>query len=189
MGPDFHRDWGGVVRKEWPVMFADLGWVGKPGMEFLEIGCFEGRTTLWLLENVLTDPSSRITVIDTFEGSPEFVSLDIPPDFKDRFLGNVAAHRDRVKVQEAKSQEILPTLTDEFDFVFIDGSHKADDVWQDAILVWPLLKSGGVLVFDDYLWGDGSSDTPRPAVDRFLVEYADELTIYRHDYHCAVVKL
>lgn len=170
-------------------MFADLGLVGKPGLEFLEIGCFEGRTTIWLLENVLTDPSGRITVIDTFAGNPEFGSLNVSCEFKDRFLSNVSAQADRVRVCEGASQKILPTLAGErFDFVFIDGSHKADDVWQDAILAWPLLKNDGVLVFDDYLWGDGSSDTPKPAIDRFLVEYADELSVYRHSYQCAVRK-
>src|SRR5215470_5941731 len=40
---------------------------GKPGVNYLEIGTFEGRSVLWLLENILTSPSSKILVIDAFE--------------------------------------------------------------------------------------------------------------------------
>jgi hypothetical protein len=33
-----------------------------------------------------------------------------------------------------------------------DGSHRARDVLEDAVLSWPLLKVGGIMLFDDYLW-------------------------------------
>ncbi len=187
--PVFHQDWGGVVRDTWPAMFSAHEMVDAPDLHFLEVGCFEGRTTLWLLENVLTDPSSRVTVIDTFAGSPEFESIGVSCDFQDRFLANVAPYADRVTVCEGRSADVLPTLTGPFDFVFVDGSHTAEDVWRDAELSWPLLRTGGLVVFDDYLWGDGRDSTPRPAIDRFLVEYADRIEVVHHDYQCAVVKL
>lgn len=188
--PDFRQDWGGVVRDTWPAMFEDSGMTGAQNLHFLEIGCFEGRTTLWLFENVLTEPSSRLTVIDTFTGSPEFDSIGVSRDFHGRFLANVAPHADRLTVCEGRSHDVLPTLTGQFDFVFVDGSHRADDVWQDAVLAWPLLRPGGLLVFDDYLWGDQKSEhSPRIGVDRFLDEYADLLHVVHMDYQVTVEKL
>ena len=44
---------------------------GQSNIRALEIGCFEGKGTLWMLENILTDKASRITCIDTFQGSAE----------------------------------------------------------------------------------------------------------------------
>ena len=41
-----------------------------------------------------------------------------------------------------------------FDLVYVDGSHLAADVLQDAVLSFRLLRSGGLLIFDDYLWID-----------------------------------
>ena len=38
--------------------------------KFLEIGCFEGRATCWMLQNGLAD-DGIITCIDTFSGSEE----------------------------------------------------------------------------------------------------------------------
>ena len=35
-------------------------------LRFLEIGCQEGGSTLWFLENYLTHPQSRATAIDVF---------------------------------------------------------------------------------------------------------------------------
>lgn len=35
----------------------------------LEVGCFEGRSTAWMLSNVLVHPESSITCVDTFRGN------------------------------------------------------------------------------------------------------------------------
>lgn len=45
-----------------------------------------------------------------------------------------------------------PTSVQQFDLIYIDGSHMRVDVMMDAVLAWPLLKAGGVMVFDDYEW-------------------------------------
>jgi len=44
---------------------------GLSNLSFLEIGSFEGRSAVWLLENILTDEASRIVCIDPFHGSIE----------------------------------------------------------------------------------------------------------------------
>lgn len=78
-----------------------------------------------------------------------------------------------------------------FDFVYIDGSHRAPDVLADAVLAWPLIRPGGVLAFDDYEWGHALPETERPmiAIEAFLRVYADELNVYHNAYQVAVEKL
>lgn len=66
---EFKHDWFSV---HIPIWKKELKvYKNKPNLHFLEVGCFEGRATRWLLENILTNKSSKITVIDTFEGSIE----------------------------------------------------------------------------------------------------------------------
>jgi predicted O-methyltransferase YrrM len=164
-------------------MFADLGLAGKPNLRFLEIGCFEGMTTVWLLENILTHPSSTITVVDTFRGSPEFEAIGVDGESRIRFEANVAPWREKVVVEEGRSADALRRLDGTFDFVYVDGSHAAFDVLTDATLTWPLLRRGAMMVFDDYNWGEGlpGCDRPRQAIDGFChaltglaeVRYAD----------------
>src|SRR6185312_6234037 len=70
-----------------------------------------------------------------------------------------------------------------FDFVYIDGSHQAPDVLADAVLAFQLLKLGGVLVFDDYLWAMeplGRQDfynMPKPAIDAFVNVFQRKLRL------------
>jgi hypothetical protein len=63
--------------------------------EFLEIGCFEGRATCWMLVNT----KARVTVIDTFRGSPEMIELGLNIDgIKHRFLENIKPWKGRVTI-------------------------------------------------------------------------------------------
>jgi len=40
-----------------------------------------------------------------------------------------------------------------FDFIFVDGGHDVDDVYQDIKNYAPLLRSGGIIAFHDYRKG------------------------------------
>jgi hypothetical protein len=67
----------------------------------LEVGSFEGRSALWMLENLLTHPDSTLTVVDTFAGSHEHVrnekSWNISVSaLEARFDANTARHRHKV---------------------------------------------------------------------------------------------
>ncbi len=155
-------------RDYWQEMFDELGWAGRPNLRFLEIGCFEGQASLWMLENVLTDPTSSLTVIDPFE-----IERDDTPQFH-RFARNLGRLMERVAVSVGRSQDVLisdvrPQMGP-YDFIYVDGSHTSADVLADAVLAWPLLKPAGLMVFDDYQWDDVVEDWKKPqiAVDAFV---------------------
>jgi hypothetical protein len=190
--PVFSANWS-RGRAYWGEMFGALGSPGKPGLRFLEIGCFEGRASLWLLENVLTDPTSRLDVIDTFEGSPEFEVMGIDGSTLNRFTGNVAPHADKVTVMQGMSGDVLRTLppVETYDFIYVDGSHAAPDVLTDAVLAWPLLKQRGVMVFDDYLWVLSGSEHERPGIgiDAFRSAFGAQMALIFQEFQLAVAKL
>eukprot|EP00198_Chlamydomonas_reinhardtii_P007168 XP_001696504.1 predicted protein [Chlamydomonas reinhardtii] len=76
-----------------------------------------------------------------------------------------------------------------FDLVYIDGSHMRADVISDAVMSWPLLKVGGLLVFDDYAWPDYADNPachPRQAVDAFLQLYGHQLHVLSVGYQVMV---
>lgn len=166
------------------------GYKGKPNLRFLEIGCFEGRATLWLLENILTDPSSQITVIDTFAGSQEHDKMDLS-SLEKRFRDNIEPYKDKVIVYKSKSQSLFPTADRAyFDFIYIDGSHEAIDVLRDAVCSWDMLKPGGMIIFDDYHWGEEYAPELRPynAINGFIKtlgylcsyqEYNDQVAVFK----------
>jgi predicted O-methyltransferase YrrM len=90
---------------------------------------------------------------------------------------------------------------EEFDIIYIDGSHRAKDVLQDSVLAWPLLRPGGILIWDDYQWCPDDPkyptwDVPGPSIDAFLAAYRRELTqleesprMHHHGWQIAVQKV
>jgi predicted O-methyltransferase YrrM len=132
-----------------------------------------------MLENILTHPSARMTGIDIFE-SP----------IKDRFLSNVekSGFAEKVQTIVAPSQIALRSLPlESFDIIYVDGSHSMDDVLEDAVLSYRLLKDGGTLIFDDYRWAGflGSPNArdkqeiefPKTAIDPFVKCFEKFLTV------------
>lgn len=56
----------------------------------------------------------------------------------------------RWKLLNGKSEDIVPMLTDKFDWIYLDGDHGYKAVREDIKNCLPLLTKGGVLVLDDY---------------------------------------
>jgi predicted O-methyltransferase YrrM len=123
-------------------------------VRILEIGSWEGRSTLFLLTYFT---QGHLTAVDTWAGITEGYQYNAarePPDIEVRFDGNLAPCVARLTKRKGSSLHVLPQLLDEqqeFDVIYLDGSRLTDDVLTDAITSWRLLKQGGVLIFDDLL--------------------------------------
>lgn len=179
----------------------------KEEIEMLEVGCFEGKSTVWFLENLLAHPKSRITCIDPWANFNQDGGLDSydSPDAQlklrddqvyERFLHNIreSGFEQKVNVRRGLSLHELSALVVgrmEFDIIFIDGNHTTPFVLTDAVLAWHILKPAGIIIFDDYLWGLDLPLTLRPAiaVDAFISCFADKLELVWADYRKAIVKL
>ena len=190
----FKHDWFSVHIPLWKKILEK--YINKSNLNFLEIGCFEGRATKWLIENILISPSSKITVIDTFEGSMENKIKGYKIDnLLKRFKRNLKPYifKKKIIIKKGISQNILRQFkpSETFDFIYIDGSHVAKDVLEDAILSWRLLKNGGIMVFDDYKWKMYNSPIlcPRIAIDSFLTIYENQYKIVSLDYQVVIKKL
>jgi predicted O-methyltransferase YrrM len=89
-------------------------------------------------------------------------------------------HSDRVRKLAGYSQEILPTLWGEkFDFIYIDGAHKAKFVIQDAVFCWGLLQVGGFMLFDNmnFSYANHPEQNTARAVDFFLSVFVDDIIV------------
>ena len=187
----FTVDWFSRNIPAWTHYLKELK--NKPNLNFLEIGSFQGRSTVWLLENILTDDTSKITCIDTFEGSEEHITnfSEHIKNLYDVFMHNISKFKDKIIIKKNKSQIILKQLIETYDFIYIDGDHKASSVLEDAVLSFSLLKSGGIMIFDDYLWFAMKKyiDNPKSAIDAFLEIYSDKINILFKDYQVIIEKI
>lgn len=162
---------------------------------FLEIGSFEGRSMVWIAENMM-NPGDELTCVDTWCGGEEHGAEDMNA-VEARFDHNLAKVLEEVDVEIHKLTDnsyraFARLIRDEasFDFIYIDGSHIAKDVLTDACMAWPLLKKGGIIVFDDYMWGNSRDilHRPKPAIDAFCNIFAEEVEIVHVGYQLVVRK-
>jgi hypothetical protein len=79
---------------------------------------------------------------------------------------------------------------DLYSFIYIDGSHTAPDVLTDACMAWPVLKPKGLMVFDDYMWGNPRDALHRPkiAIDAFTNIFGETAEIIHVGYQLVVRK-
>jgi len=163
---------------------------------FLEIGCFEGRATCWFLQHAL-DEDGTMVCVDPFEGSMEHTQLDLSDLYK-RFQANVyevlkpTQNLATFTETSYKALAFLINEKEQFDLIYVDGSHTAYDVLTDACMAWGLLKQGGIMVFDDYHWRpDGYTDqqTPKLAVDVFSHVFKGQFNVVHDGYQIAIQKI
>jgi predicted O-methyltransferase YrrM len=62
-----------------------------------------------------------------------------------------ASLSDNVQIQRGKALDVMPHLTDTFDILYIDALKEEYAQYLDLGL--PLLRSGGVVIVDNLLWG------------------------------------
>ncbi len=154
-------------------------YAGREDLAYLEVGLFQGRSALWMLENVVSHPTSRMTGVD----------IQINPHLRANLEKSGAA--DRVTLLEGPSQRVLKEMPEEsFDVVYIDGSHRGDDVLTDAVLAWRLLRDGGVLIFDDYVYEAGLPLELRPklAIDAFVSLHRSRIDVVSRSIQLIVRK-
>ena len=161
-------------------------YVPRTAKSVLEVGCFEGRSTLWFLEHA---PEAVVTVVDHFRGGADHGDLDLNGLYQ-RFKENMSQHLPRVRMLIGNTWEVWPCVeNEEYEVVYVDASHRAGDVLFDATNAIRVCKTGGLIVFDDYEWGQPGEDRPHEAVDAFLHCYAKSIEIVYKDYQVFVRKV
>lgn len=108
--------------------------------KILEIGTAIGYSGIWLAR-AIAPVKGNLTTIDM---NPERVNI------ARRNIAEAGLERS-VKVIQGSALEVLPTLKDEYDMVFLDSDK---DVYPDVFkMSLSLLRKGGLFVADNALWG------------------------------------
>ena len=193
----FTKDWFEWAPAVWEQLTPLLP--KKFDRSFLEIGSFEGRSMVWIAGNMM-NPSDVLHCIDTWEGGEEHSEEDmaaVEARFDhNRNLVHLNHDVDVHKHKGTSTQHLAHWLVEDpkdhptFDFIYIDGSHVAKDVLTDACMAWPLLKQGGIMVFDDYMWGEPRDILHRPkiAIDAFTNIFGETAEIIHVGYQLVVRK-
>lgn len=156
----------------------------------LEIGSWEGLSSFFTLSVM---PKLLLTCVDTWEGSDENISAGTNMNnVEQNFVANTKSFGSRMSRFKGTSFKFFATLPapETFDFIYVDGSHYVDDVMIDAIKAFELLKVGGLMIFDDYLWAYYADSRLNPclAVNQFLKMKRGSYRLAYVGYQLALIK-
>jgi hypothetical protein len=169
-------------------------------MRCLEIGSFEGRSTIYTAENYCNGKGSYIDALDLWGTYPGYTRVH-QRSLYDHFVSNLQNHIEdqRVHIHRGYSfdslmkivQEVRAGTKDKYNFIYVDASHTAKDALMDAVLSWEVLQISGVMIFDDYDYSTVNSHvvmSPKIAVDGFLEIYACMYEVLHKGYQVHIKK-
>ena len=152
--------------------------------KYLEIGSFEGNSTLFILNNF---KKSHVSCVDSWvqlnenDGSREgYEHLPISKIEKN-FDKNLYQYQSRYEKFKMRSNIFFKKNSNKFDVIFVDGSHYAKEVFNDFRESWSILKKNGILILDDYFWAryQKLDENPAFAINSYLKKITNEYKIIR----------
>ena len=156
--------------------------------KILEIGSYEGAAACYLIEKLGKNNFLEVHCIDTWEESDglakeEALIVEKRFDYNMQLAVNRSQNKTKYFKYKSESHLVLSKMiadgVGDFDLIYVDASHYAVDVLTDAVLSFKLLKAGGILIFDDYLWvGDENIVYyPKIAIDSFTNVFSKHIKL------------
>jgi len=141
----------------------------------LEIGTFTGYSAICLAKGL--KPGGKLYTIEI---------NDELTHFSKSFFRRAGVEKKIIQLI-GKAQDIIPSLTDEFDLAFIDGDKREYIEYYNSI--FPKLKKGGFILADNVLWGNKIlDDNTRDQQTRGIIEF-NEMISLRTDIEKVILPL
>lgn len=143
---------------------------GRQAKRILEVGTFRARTTCALQMNC-----------------PEAVIVSYDIQVLDSPYRQALSNCPKVSLRHASFAESAEALRQEapFDLIFVDGSHRVEDVITDSRIALAVLAPGGIIVWHDYRPNDYHTEALRVPEGLEVIRQSAELFAVNHTT-CAV---
>ena len=146
--------------------------------DYLEIGCFEGLSSFYVLSEYNNVRAYLIDLWDLPNPNSQVISNNF--NLVEKNFDDNLNEFDYKKIKEDSVIGMRKLLKENkfFDFIYIDGSHNGEDVLSDAIEAFKILRVDGILFFDDFLQYDKfRTFQSYEGIEKFLSLYSDFIVI------------
>jgi predicted O-methyltransferase YrrM/GR25 family glycosyltransferase involved in LPS biosynthesis len=188
------------------ITFVELlsTFIKHTSCEILEIGTFVGTSVIGMLQYL---PNARATTVDTWisylekecgtETNTNALELIEKNNVERIFYENLikSGLREKVTAIKGDSAFVLINLLKQnktYDFIYVDGSHKAIDCYTDCLLSWQMLNLNGIMAIDDYLYKISKTnefENVQKGVEHFLEKIKGQYIILVNGYRLFIKKV
>jgi|HubBroStandDraft_4_1064222.scaffolds.fasta_scaffold302426_1 predicted O-methyltransferase YrrM len=150
----FRRVWPLIDPIEGFLAEAEAQWLfnaalqAPDGSNFVEVGSYKGRSTCSLALGC-RGTNKRVFAVDPFDGGPDLPKADSLREFSQNLRRcRVSEH---VEPIVGVSVEVSKSWNEPIQLLFVDGSHKYEDVLADFAGFFPHVVPGGIVAFHDVI--------------------------------------
>jgi len=156
----------------------------------LEIGCFEGLSSVFFADNLLDNDNSTLTCVDPFLGISNndhvgYLSNNEELNFDHNI--KICKNSNKIEIKKITSDEFFLNNTKKFNFIYIDGCHEVDFIKRDMENSFNVLEKNGIMWMDDYKGGDGINI--KNTMNNFLEKHKGSYDIIHIGYQLAIKKI
>jgi beta-1,4-mannosyl-glycoprotein beta-1,4-N-acetylglucosaminyltransferase len=157
--------------------------------KILEIGCFEGLSSVFFADNFIDNPNSRLTCVDPFltiDDNDHHKYLMNHEELNFDFNISNCKNVDKISVHKITSDCFFKNNKETYNFIYIDGSHETDLIKKDMENSFKCLEKNGIMWMNDY--GGGESNRIKKVMDKILDKYSGQYILIHKGYQIAIKK-
>ena len=116
--------------------------------KMLEIGCFEGLSSVFFADNFLDNENSRLTCVDPFLSITTNDHLQFLQNNEELSFDYNISHcknADKITVHKITSDIFFEKNNDTYNFIYIDGCHELDFIKRDMKNSFNCLEKNGIM--------------------------------------------
>ena len=134
--------------------------------KYLEIGSFEGGSAIFVASKFR---ESKIYCVDNWIKTEDGYSSLNFNYIEYNFDHNIQNYKNIHKIKKS-SDNFFSTNKLFYDVIYVDGYHKAEQVYKDCVNSWKNLNINGIMICDDYIWDHYTEikNNPCYAINSFL---------------------
>jgi predicted O-methyltransferase YrrM len=158
----------------------------------LEIGCYEGLSSVFFADNFIDNPKSSLTCVDPFlhiDNNDHQTLLQNDEELNFDYNISNCKNTDRITIYKTTSDVFFDNNEggDTYNLIYIDGCHEPDYIQRDMENSFRFLDKDGIMWMDDY--GGGNDGSIEKTMDDFLVKYDGQYELIHTGYQLAIKKL
>lgn len=155
----------------------------------LEIGCFEGLSSVFFADNFIDNPKSRLTCVDPFltiNDNDHRIFLMNNEEMNFDFNITTCKNVNKITIHKITSDMFFKNNNETYTFIYIDGCHETDFIKRDMENCFNSLETNGIMWMDDY--GGGEGYQIKNVMDDFLDKYNGQYELIHKGYQLAIRK-